>query len=714
MKVALVGNPNSGKTTLFNALTGSNQKVGNWPGVTVEKKEGKYRHDTSIVITDLPGVYSLSPYTLEEVVARNYLLENDVDIIINIIDGSNLERNLLLTTQINELGIPVIYAINMIDIVNKRKDAIDVTKLSQLLGSEVVCISASNGNGLDELMTSIIQHKPIVPKYVNFDDTLEKSIADIQNELTPSTFNRFFSVHLLENDEKINDKLGISDELRKKITDLRNYLEESNEDDIESIITLQRYDCIHEIIKQVYQQSQLNTVSLSDKIDKIVTNRFLALPIFALVMCGVYYLSVTTIGTMFTDWVNEVLFVEIIPPVIENVLTNLNVAPWLFSLVMDGIVAGVGAVIGFVPQIFVLFLCLAVLEECGYMSRIAFIMDRVFRKFGLSGKSFIPMLIGTGCSVPGIMASRTIENENDRRMTIITTSFIPCSAKLPIIAMIAGAFFPGSWWVAPAAYFIGVAAVIISGIILKKTRWFNSDTSGFVMEMPAYHLPKIGTVIKSAADKAFAFIKKAGSIIFISTIVIWFMTHFGVVNGQFAMLEALEIDYSFAAMIGRIFAPIFIPLGFGNWQATVASISGLVAKENLVATLGVINGFESVAEDGLEIWQMLQANYTSLGGFALLVFNLLCAPCFAAIGAIKREMNNTGWTLGAILYQTIFAYFVTFEIYQLGLFAYSKIFTGYTILAVIGLILMIYLLVRKPYSHGKEASCSQQSLSHSS
>lgn len=711
MKVALVGNPNSGKTTLFNALTGANQKVGNWPGVTVEKKEGRYRKNHQFEIIDLPGIYSLSPYTMEEVIARNYLLDNSVDVIVNIIDGSNLQRNLLLTTQLNELGLPIVYAINMIDVVNKRKDKIDGNQLEKIFGSKVICISAANNEGIDQLMDTVGSLKGIKNNRLKFNSPIEDAIESITLMLPSSPFSRFYALHLLENDSKIIDKLNVEEATLIKVKELRNKIETETDDDIESLITYERYQHIQSIIDKVYQTSTQGKLSLSDKIDAFVTNRILALPIFALIMTFVYYISVTTIGTQFTDWTNDVLFVEIIPPLVENLLSSMHVATWLHSLILDGIVAGVGAVIGFVPQIFVLFLCLAILEECGYMSRIAFIMDRIFRKFGLSGKSFIPMLIGTGCSVPGIMASRTIENENDCHMTIITTSFIPCSAKLPIIALIAGAFFPNSWWVAPSAYFLGVVSVIISGIILKKTRFFAGDTAGFVMEMPSYHLPRVYTVVKSAFDRALAFIKKAGSIIFLSTIVIWFITTFGFVNGSFTMLDALQLDHSIAASMGRFIAPIFAPLGFGNWQATVASISGLVAKENLVATMGIIYGMEEVAEDGMEIWQTLSMQYTSLAAYSLLAFNLLCAPCFAAVGAIKREMGNKIWTLGAVGYQCCYAYFIAFEIYQIGSFIQNYQFTLGTLLAIVGLIVMIYLLVRKPYLR-KETICSQPSLFH--
>lgn len=695
INVALAGNPNSGKTTLFNALTGANQFVGNWPGVTVEKKEGKYREDKTIQITDLPGIYSLSPYTLEEVVSREYLLEEKVDVILNIIDGSNLERNLYLTTQLLELSIPVVVAVNMLDIIEKRGDHIDYNQLSKELGCPVLPISALKNKGIKEVMNKV---KAVCHHRCQAKNIYSQKINDVLNQLQsllPDSIDQkeklFYSVKLLERDEKIIKAYHLNND-----ETLIQHLENECDDDSESIITDARYTYISHIIKNCYQKGSHEKLTPSDKIDRIVTNRFLALPIFAVVMFVVYYVSVTTVGTFVTDWTNDVLFGEIIPPTIESFLTAIHCASWLQGLILDGVVAGVGAVLGFVPQMFVLFAFLAILEDCGYMARVAFIMDRIFRKFGLSGKSFIPMLIGSGCGVPGIMASRTIESDRDRKMTIMTTTFIPCGAKLPIIALIAGALFGGASWVSPSCYFLGVGAIIISGIILKKTKLFVGDPAPFVMEMPEYHMPRIVNVLRSMWERGWSFIKKAGTIILLSTIVIWFLQSFGFENGNFMMVE--DMEHSLLSMIGQVFAWIFTPLGWGNWKGAVATITGLVAKENVVATFGQLYGFGEVAEDGVEIWGTLATSYTALSAYSFLAFNLLCAPCFAAIGAIKREMNNGKWTAFAIAYQCIFAYVIALMIYQLGNLLMNGIFGLGTIVAIVCLIIMIYLLVRPAQS----------------
>lgn len=691
LNVALAGNPNSGKTTLFNTLTGANQYVGNWPGVTVEKKEGLYKDDNNIQITDLPGIYSLSPYTLEEVVSREYLLNEKVDVILNIVDGSNLERNLYLTTQLLELAIPVVVAVNMLDVIEKRGDHIHYEQLSKELGCPVVPISALKNKGIKELMNKVrnVSHHHCQAKNV-YHQKINDVLCELKKILPSSIDTKkelFYSVKLFERDEKIISAYHIQNN-EEIIVRLENELD----DDSESIITDARYSYITHIIEECYRKGNHEKLTTSDKIDKIVTNRVLALPIFAFVMFIVYYVSVTTVGTFVTDWTNDVLFGEIIPPAIESFLTSIHCASWLQGLILDGIVAGVGAVLGFVPQMFVLFAFLAVLEDCGYMARIAFIMDRIFRKFGLSGKSFIPMLIGSGCGVPGIMASRTIESDRDRKMTIITTTFIPCGAKLPIIALIAGALFGGAAWVSPSCYFLGVVAIIISGIILKKTKLFVGDPAPFVMEMPEYHVPRIINILRSMWERGWSFIKKAGTIILLSTIVIWFLQTFGFENGNLMMVE--DMNHSLLAIIGKTFAWIFTPLGWGNWKGAVASITGLVAKENVVATFGQLYGFGEVAEDGAEIWGTLAASFTTLSAYSFLAFNLLCAPCFAAIGAIKREMNNRKWTAFAITYQCIFAYVVAFIIYQLGNLLMYGIFGFGTIVAIVCVGVMIYLLVR--------------------
>ena len=775
IRIALAGNPNSGKTTLFNALTGSNQFVGNWPGVTVEKKEGKLKKHSDVKIVDLPGIYSLSPYTLEEVVARNFLLEERPDAILNIVDGTNLERNLYLTTQLTELGIPVVVAVNMMDVVQKNGDRINIEALSTALGCKVVEISALKGTGVKEAAEAAVEAAKgavTVPQH-SFSGAVEHALAHIEEAAVhdlPAEQQRWYAIKIFERDEKVLEKLKLPADVAAHIEQDIQDAEKELDDDAESIITNERYVYIASVIKSCYQKKSKAKLTTSDKIDRVVTNRWLALPIFAVVMIIVYYVSVTTVGTWATDWANDgvfgdgwhlwggaayeqaaedyvipgaeteafleaaaeagavdeaasseeetVLIPEIaqnvtatavlyddegnvtdeipvdyatyleasqveepdpadygvwvpgIPVLVESGLTAINCADWLQGLILDGIVGGVGAVLGFVPQMLVLFIFLAFLESCGYMARVAFVMDRIFRKVGLSGKSFIPMLIGTGCGVPGIMASRTIENERDRRMTIMTTTFIPCGAKLPIIALIAGALFDGAWWVSPSAYFIGVAAIIVSGIMLKKTKLFSGDPAPFVMELPAYHWPTVGNVLRSMWERAWSFIKKAGTVILLSSIVLWFLQAFGVENGSFGMVE--DLNNSVLAVIGSGIAWIFAPLGWGNWQSAVATITGLIAKENVVGTFGVLfGGFDEVAENGWQIWANMRQVYTPLSAYSFLIFNLLCAPCFAAMGAIKREMNNGKWTAFAIAYQCVFAYAVSLIVYQLGM-----LFTG--------------------------------------
>ncbi|MCI6488231.1 MAG: ferrous iron transport protein B [Clostridiales bacterium] len=793
LRIALAGNPNCGKTTLFNALTGSNQFVGNWPGVTVEKKEGKLKKHSDVTITDLPGIYSLSPYTLEEVVARNYLIGERPDAILNIIDGTNLERNLYLTTQLTELGIPVVAAINMMDIVRRNGDRIDTQELSRALGCKVVEISALKGDGIMDAAEAAIdaaKNGKTVPMHT-FSGPVEHTIAHIEEAAVhdlPEEQQRWYAIKIFERDDKVLEQLNLKEELLKHIEADIAAAEEELDDDAESIITGERYIYIGELIKRCYKKKSTGKLSNSDKIDKIVTNRWLGLPIFAVIMFLVYYISMVTIGTAATDWANDGLFgdgwhllgigsaayseaaeeygdaalivdaydayveengseptgdftVEIedeetlaiseetasledyqaalatverygeepdpadygvwvpgIPVLIGNLLEKANGAEWLNGLILDGIVAGVGAVLGFVPQMLVLFLLLAFLEACGYMARIAFVLDRVFRKFGLSGKSFIPMLIGTGCGVPGVMASRTIENERDRRMTIMTTTFIPCGAKVPFIAMIAGAIFGGSAWVATSAYFIGMAAIILSGIMLKKTRMFSGEPAPFVMELPAYHLPTVGNVLRSMWERGWSFIKKAGTIILLSTILVWFTTYFGWVDGAFRMLSEEEIDCSILASIGGVIAWIFKPLGWGNWQAAVASITGLVAKENIVGTMGILYA----SGDGT-VYQNLAAAFTGVTAYSFLVFNLLCAPCFAAIGAIKREMNNAKWTWFAIGYQCGFAYVIALMINQFGNAFTGKLNIPGLIVALVLLAGMIYMLF-KPYKEATKRS----------
>lgn len=708
VKIALAGNPNCGKTTLFNALTGSNQFVGNWPGVTVEKKEGKLKGHKDVTIVDLPGIYSLSPYTLEEIVARNYLITEQPDVILNIVDGTNVERNLYLSTQLMELGIPVVIAVNMMDIVEKNKDRIDMDKLEKKMGCEVVGISAMKGSGIEkaaEKAVILAQKKGKVSLVTKYQKKIEDTICAVEEKISqnvPENCRRFFAVKLLEQDDKIEELMSVLPDISFEI----NYLEEEFDDDIESIITNERYEYISSVARACIVRNKANGLTISDKIDKIVTNRILALPIFAVVMLLVYYVSVTTVGTWATDWANDGVFgdgfnlfgLEIpgIPVLVENVLEALNCAGWLKGLVLDGIIGGVGAVLGFVPQMMVLFLFLAFLEACGYMARVAFIMDRIFRKFGLSGKSFIPMLIGTGCGVPGIMASRTIENDRDRKMTIITTTFIPCGAKLPIIALISGAFFNNSGWVSFSAFFVGIAAVICSGIILKKTKLFSGEAAPFVMELPAYHMPTAKNVLWSMWERGWSFIKKAGTIILLSAIVLWFLQGFGWVGGTFTMLEPEQLDSSILAAAGGIIAPIFTPLGWGDWKMAVATVTGLIAKENVVSTFGILFGCAEVAEDGAEIWGRLALGMTALKAYSFLIFNLLCAPCFAAMGAIKREMNHRKWFWFAIGYQTGLAYIVSLCIYQIGtLFAAGTFGIG-TVFAALFITVFLYLLFR-PY-----------------
>ncbi len=794
LRIALAGNPNSGKTTLFNALTGSNQFVGNWPGVTVEKKEGKLKGHDGVIITDLPGIYSLSPYTLEEVVARNYLIGTRPDAILNIIDGTNLERNLYLTTQLTELGIPVVLAVNMMDVVRKNGDKIDVAELSRQLGCPVVEVSALKGDGVREAAETAIKAAKggkTIPMH-KFSGPVEHAIAHIEEAAVhtmPEEQQRWYAIKVFERDDKVLESLNIPADVKAHIEQDIEAAEKELDDDAESIITNERYVYIAEVIKACYKKKNAGQLTTSDKIDKIVTNRWLGLPIFAAVMFLVYWIAMVAVGAPATDWANDGLFgdgwhlfgigsaaynevaeqygdasaivdgydayveengaapegeftyevedeetLEIteetatlkdyekalatldeigdepdpadygvwvpgIPVLIGNALEAAGAAEWLSGLILDGIVAGVGAVLGFVPQMLVLFLLLAFLEACGYMARIAFVLDRVFRKFGLSGKSFIPMLIGVGCGVPGVMASRTIENERDRRMTIMTTTFIPCGAKVPFIAMIAGAIFGGSPWVSTSAYFIGMAAIVISGIMLKKTKMFAGDPAPFVMELPAYHWPTLGNVLRSMWERGWSFIKKAGTIILLSTIFVWFTTYFGWVDGQFQMLSEDQIDYSILAAIGGAICWIFAPLGWGNWQATVASITGLVAKENIVGTLGILYG----AGEGT-VWQHIGAAFTPITGYSFLVFNLLCAPCFAAIGAIKREMNNAKWTWFAIGYQCVFAYAVALMINQFGALFTGSVNVIGLIAALLVLAFIIYMLFFKKYTEATRLS----------
>ena len=720
--IALAGNPNCGKTTLFNALTGATQYVGNWPGVTVEKKEGKLKGHKDVIIADLPGIYSLSPYSLEEVVARNYLINEKPDAILNIIDGTNLERNLYLSTQLMELGIPVVMAVNMMDMVRKNGDQINIKKLAEKLGCQVVEISALKGDGIDkaaQMAVDLAKSGKKTPAVHNFSDSVERVLDQIEDKLdasVPAEQRRYFAIKLLERDSKITDQLSKVPDVTEEI----NAIEKEMDDDTESIITNERYVYISSIIGDCLKKKVASgKMTISDKIDRIVTNRILALPIFAVVMWFVYYISVTTVGTFVTDWTNDVLFGEIVPPAVEGFLNAVGCADWLQGLILDGIVAGVGAVLGFVPQMIVLFFFLAILEDCGYMARVAFIMDRIFRKFGLSGKAFIPMLISSGCGIPGVMATRTIESDRDRKMSIMTTTFIPCGAKLPIIAMIAGAFFPNaegnaSAWVATSAYFIGVAAIVCSGIMLKKTKMFAGDPSPFVMELPQYHMPTASNVLRSIWERASSFIKKAGTVILLSTIVLWFLMGYGFEGGAFGAVE--DLNNSILAQIGKAIAWIFTPLGWTQlghgWKMAVAAITGLIAKENVVATFGMLfnPNLEEVAEDGAEIWSNLQGALTPIAAYGYLVFNLLCAPCFAAIGAIRREMNSGKWTIFALCYQCLFAYGVALVIYQVGTVLTGGAANPVGLVAAVAIVaFFVYMLVR-PYKESETLSVDTKNL----
>ncbi len=700
IKIALAGNPNCGKTTLFNALTGSNQYVGNWPGVTVEKKEGRLKGHKDVIIQDLPGIYSLSPYTLEEVVARSYLVTEKPDAILNIVDGTNIERNLYLTTQLIELGLPVVVAVNMIDLVRKNGDKIDLDKLSQALGCQVVAISALKGEGgqaaAEKAMELAKAHKALSMPAV-FTGSVEHAIAHIEESITgmvDERYLRWYAIKVFERDERVLEMLEMPADLKAHLDEHIRDCEQELDDDAESIITNQRYAYINKVISSaVKKKAAKHSLTVSDKIDRIVTNRVAAIPIFVVVMAIVYWVAMGPLGSLCTDFTNDTLFSEWICGNLGPWLENIGCADWLVGLINDGIVGGVGAVLGFVPQMLILFFMLSILEDVGYMARIAFIMDRIFRKFGLSGKSFIPMLVATGCGVPGIMASRTIENERDRRMTIMTTCFMPCGAKAPIIAMLAGALFGGSWLIAVSAYFIGIGAVIVSGIILKKTKLFAGDPAPFVMELPAYHAPSMGNVLRATWERGWSFIKRAGTVILASSIVLWFLQGFGVVDGVFQMVE--DNNDSLLAVIGNAICFIFAPLGFGHWQGTVATITGLIAKEEVVSTFGVLFGFAEVAEDGAEIWGNLATVFTGLSAYSFMIFNLLCAPCFAAMGAIKREMNSPKWTWAAIGYMCIFAYVIALIVYQLGMLISGAGFTFWTAVAILLLAGILYLLFRK-------------------
>ena len=715
IKIALAGNPNCGKTTLFNALTGSNQYVGNWPGVTVEKKEGKLKGHKDVVIQDLPGIYSLSPYTLEEVVARSYLVNEKPDAILNIVDGTNIERNLYLTTQLIELGRPVVVAVNMIDLVRKNGDTIDLAKLGAALGCEVVEMSALKGEGgleAAEKAVALAQDRKAGELPHVFTGSVEHALAHIEESIqgrVDEGYLHWYAIKLFERDEKVLEDLKLDKTLAEHLEEHIADCEKELDDDAESIITNQRYAYINGVVsKAVKKKAPKGSLSVSDKIDQIVTNRVLALPIFAVVMFCIYAIAMggwpVSIGTMATDWANDVLFGELVPGAVDGILAALHVAEGgvLYSLIQDGIVAGVGAVLGFVPQMLVLFFLLAIVEDIGYMARVAFIMDRIFRRFGLSGKSFIPMLVATGCGVPGIMASRTIEQDRDRKMTVMTTAFMPCGAKLPIIGLIAGAIFGGSAWVATSCYFIGIASIVISGIMLKKFKAFAGEPAPFVMELPAYHVPSAGNVLRATWERGWSFIKRAGTIILLSSIVIWFLQGFGFEGGAFGMVE--EQDNSLLAAIGSALCFIFTPLGFGNWRATVATITGLVAKEEVVNTFGILYHFGGeLSEAGDEIWSLVAADYTAVSAYSFLIFNLLCAPCFAAMGAIKREMNNVKWTLGAIGYMCLWAYVLALIVYQIGGLVTGELTFGIgTVVAAALVVMIIYLLFRKGYQPDKD------------
>lgn len=702
VKIALAGNPNSGKTTMYNELTGSNQYVGNWPGVTVEKKEGRLKTDKNVIIQDLPGIYSLSPYTPEEVVARNYLIKDKPDAIIDIIDATNIERNLYLTTQLIELSIPIVVALNMIDLVRKNGDSIDLVKLGKALGCRVVETSALKGEGegeAAEYAVEVAKENKVVKSPPRFRGNVEHAIAHIEESLegmVPERYLRWYSVKVFERDVEVLKELNLDETVWEHINGHIKDCEEELDDDAESIITIERYDYVEKLVSACVKRANDSAIKLSDKIDSIVTNRFLALPIFALVMFLVYYISISTLGSWASGWVNNTLFKNIISGNLAEWFVNMNVAPWLSGLVIKGIIGGVGSVLGFLPQMMVLFLLLATLEDVGYMSRIAFIMDKVFRKFGLSGKSFIPLLVGTGCSVPGIMASRTIENERDRKMTIITTSFIPCSAKMPFVGLIAGVLFGGSAWIAASAYFLGIFSVVLSGILLKKTKPFSGAEAPFVMELPPYHAPLGKNVFKATWERTSSFVKKAGTLILLSSIILWFTQAFGFAGGRF--IAVTDNNTSFLAAIGRFIAPIFEPLGFGFWQAAVASLTGLLAKETIVASFGILYGFSDIARNGGQYWPNIAQNFTALTAYSFMVFNLLCAPCMAAVGAIKHEMNSPKWTLAAISYQCIFAYVISMIINQFGLLFSGREFGVQSAIAIILLFGMIYLVGRKnPY-----------------
>ena len=704
IRIALAGNPNCGKTTMFNALTGAAQFVGNWPGVTVEKKEGKLKGSKDVTITDLPGIYSLSPYTLEEVVSRNYLMEERPDAILNLVDASNIERNLYLTTQLTEMGIPVVVALNMMDIVRRNGDQIDVRKLSQALGCPVVETSAVKGEGCvaaAQEAANLVRTGQSTQSGHTFSSRVEKALKEIMDLIggvVPGESLRWYAVKFFERDEKVLERFQMGEDLKSRLDGIIQVVETELDDDSESIITNERYEYIARVVSGCVKKSRRG-MSASDKIDRIVTNRILALPIFAAVMYLVYAISMGnlpfSIGSMATGWTNDVLFGAWVPDALNGFLESVGCAPWLQGLIVDGIVAGVGAVLGFVPQMLVLFLLLCILEDVGYMARIAFIMDRIFRRFGLSGKSFIPMLVATGCGVPGIMASRTIEQDRDRKLTVMTTGFIPCGAKMPIIGLFAGAIFGGSSWVAVSAYFIGVAAVVTSGVILKKTRIFAGDPAPFVMELPAYHIPKAANILRGTWERGWSFIKRAGTVILLSSIVLWFFQGFGVVDGQFQMVE--DNNTSLLAAVGGVVAPIFAPIGFGTWQATVATVTGLIAKENVVSTFGVLFGLGAeVTEESSELLAAVGTQFTGLTAYSFMIFNLLCAPCFAAMGAIKREMNSPKWTVAAIGYMCGFAYLVSLMVYQFGLLAQGQ-FSAWTVVAFAVLAGMVYLLFRKGY-----------------
>ena len=702
LKIALAGNPNCGKTTLFNSLTGSNQYVGNWPGVTVEKKEGSLKGHKDVAIQDLPGIYSLSPYTLEEVVARGYLVNEKPDAILNIVDGTNIERNLYLTTQLIELGLPVVVAVNMMDLVRKNGDQIDLKKLGDALGCEVVAISALKGEGgmeAAEKAVKLAQSQSAGELPHVFTGSVEHAIAHIEESIqgkVDDRYLRWYAIKVFERDEKVMEEIDLSQSLKQHLEEHIADCEAEMDDDAESIITNQRYAYINKVVSaSVKKKAAKHSMTASDKIDKIVTNRILALPIFAAVMFVVYYIAIGTVGDWVTGWTNDVLFGEIVPPAVQGLMEGVGCADWLVGLVVDGIIGGCGAVLGFVPQMLVLFLMLSILEDVGYMARVAFIMDRIFRKFGLSGKSFIPMLIGSGCGVPGVMASRTIENERDRRMTIMTTCFIPCGAKMPIIGLFAGALFGGSGLVAVSAYFIGVIAIVVSGIMLKKTRAFAGDPAPFVMELPQYHVPAAGNVLRATWERGWSFIKRAGTIILASSIILWFLQGFGFTDGSFGMVE--DNNSSLLAAIGGAVAFLFAPLGFGDWQSTVATVTGLIAKENVVSTFGVLFHIgEEVAEDDAGLLAAVATHYTAISAYSFMVFNLLCAPCFAAMGAIKREMNNGKWTLAAIGYMCGFAYLVALIIYQIGGLLLHEVSFGIgTIAAILALAFLVYMMVRK-------------------